>query len=257
MLLRHFILLPVMASLALAQSELPAVPPGQAVPADMERAAEISKSRVIRLDQTRFQIGEVVIDTKTRELRFPSQVNMVDGLLEYLLVLQQGKVHEAMLISEIAPTHLNLAFALLRYTASPELFPTVDPTGHLTEIYPKVSAEVKAGARISIAVEWSDQGTTRRIPVNEWIQHSVKTTVMPAGPWLYTGSDFHEGKYVPEITGDVAAILLAPAAIINYPGTDNEDDTAWVAFPKRIPPLGTKVTVIIAPYSNIKNLEKP
>jgi hypothetical protein len=243
MLFRSFILIPLCASLALAQ--------------DSPSTAEPVKPSVVKLSETKYQIGAVTFDQKTREIRFPAKVNMEDGLLEYLIVLAQGKVHEALLITEISPTHLNLAFTLLRYTPSRELFVIPDDDGRLTDKYPEVPAAIKAGARITIEVEWNDKGSTRRVPINEWIQHAVKTTAMDAGPWVYSGSDFNEGKYVPEMTGDIAAILVSPAAIINFPGTDNQDDTVWVAFPKRVPPQETNVTVVIAPYSNRTPLPKP
>ncbi len=236
MISRSFILISVCASLALAQDSAP--------------KAEQAKPSVVQLSETKYQIGAVTFDQKTREIRFPAKVNMEEGLLEYLIVLAQGKVHEALLITEISPTHLNLAFTLLRYPASRELFVIPDEDGRLTAKYPDVPAAIKAGARIAIDVEWNDKGSIRRVPINDWIQHAVKTTAMDAGPWVYSGSDFNEGKYVPEMTGDIAAILISPAAMINFPGTDNHDDTVWVAFPKRMPQQETNVTVIIAPYSN-------
>jgi hypothetical protein len=243
MLFRSLILVPICASLALAQDSAP--------------IAEPVNPSVVKLSETKYQIGAVTFDHKTREIRFPAKVNMEEGLIEYLIVLAQGKVHEALLITEISPTHLNLAFSLLRFTASRELFVIPDEDGRLTDKYPDVPAAIKAGARIAIDVEWDDQGRTRRVPINDWIQHAVKTTAMDAGPWVYSGSDFNEGKYIPEMTGDIASILVSPAAIVNYPGTDNQDDTAWVAFPKRVPPPETNVTVIIAPYSNTTPLPKP
>lgn len=249
---RLLILIPVCASLALAQAEPPVEAKPQAVPA---QTADPVKPSVIKLDETRYQAGQVVFDRKTREIRFPAKVNMAEGLLEYLLVLQQGKAHESLLITDISPTHLNLAFTLLRYSASRELFLIPDEDGGLTNKRAEVPAAIKAGARIAIDVEWNDNGTTRRVPVNEWIQHSVKTTAMAAGPWIYCDSDFSEGKYLPELTGDIAAIIVAPAAMINYPGADNQDDTVWFAFPKRVPPQETNVTVIIAPYPNASPLQ--
>jgi hypothetical protein len=88
------------------------------------------------------------------------------------------------------------------------------------------------------------------MPVNDWIQHATKTTAMPPGAWVYGGSDFEDGKFVPEITGDIAAIFVVGYSLITYPGHDNNDDTVWIPFTKRIPDEGTNVTLIIAPYSN-------
>ena len=49
-------------------------------------------------------------------------------------------------------------------------------------------------------------------------------------------------------SGDIAAIFLSNAAIINFSGKDNNSDEVWLPFPKRVPPEGTKVTVIITPH---------
>jgi hypothetical protein len=216
-----------------------------------------SKPSVKKLDGTRYQIGEVTFDEKTREIRFPTKLNLVNGLLEYLVVHQKGKVHESLLTTEISPTHLNLAFILLKYKRSPELYPLPNETGGASDIFPEVTADVKASSRVNIDIEWTQDGKTQRLPVNECIQHSVKTTAMPAGPWLYGGSDFSDGQYVPEICGDVIAIFLAPSALLHYPGEDRSDDNVWIPFPKRIPAEGTNVTVIITPFQTTNSLPQP
>lgn len=238
---RLFLLIPALATVALAQ----------------ETAPEAPKPSVTKLDETRYEIGQVVFDKKTREIRFPTQVNMTEGLLEYLIVHENGKVHEALLTTKISPTHLNLAFTLLRYMPSPELYPLPNKTGGVSGDFPEVSAEVKAGARVQIDVEWTDDGKLRRVPVNDWIQHAVRTTAMPAGPWVYGGSVFDKGKFAPEISGDIAAIFVIGFSLITYPGDDNDNDDVWLPFPKRVPAEGTNVTVVIAPYLTASPISKP
>jgi hypothetical protein len=253
----HFIpliLLPLCVSLAWSMERSPVEPKSLPAP---DQAVESTSPSVKKLDATRYQIGEVIFDQKFREIRFPAKVNMTEGLLEFLVVHQNGKVHESLLSTEISPTHLNLAFTLLRYAASKELYPLPNETGGTSDNYPEVSAEIKAASRVTVEVEWSDNGEIRRVPVNEWIQHAVKSTAMPAGPWVYGGSDFYEGKFNAETSGDIAAIFLSMQALINYPGDDNINDTVWMAFPKRVPPEGTNITVIIAPYQNVKPLPQP
>lgn len=195
---------------------------------------------VEKTGETGYRVGLVTFDQKTREIRFPAEVNMAEGLLEFLIVHRNGKVHESLLRTDASPAHLNLAFTLLRYPPSKEL--EMSPSGP-----GEIPAEVKAGARVRIDVEWDDAGKLRRVPVNEWIQHAVKGSTMPAGPWIYAGSDFQNGKFAAEATGDIAAIFITNSALLNFPGTDNRDDTVWFSFPKRVPSEGTKTTVIIAP----------
>lgn len=254
MRLHLLILVPALTVLAHAQNQSPVEPKSLPAP---DQVVEPVAPMVKKLDATRYQIGEIVFDQKSREIRFPTVVNMTEGLLEFLIVHEKGKVHESLLATAVSPTHLNLAFTLLRYPTSKELYLLPDENGKIPTEYPDVPAEIKAAARVKIDVEWSESGKLRRLPVNEWIQHAVKTTAMPPGPWVYGGSDFFDGVFSAETSGDVAAIFLSMAALLNYPGNDNDSDEVWVPFPKRVPPEGTNVTVIIAPYQTSKPLPKP
>jgi len=255
MILRLATLMLVAGISMLAAQDRAPVEPGS-LPAPDQPMAPVKPS-VEKLDATHYRIGKVTFDQKTREIRFPATVNMTEGLLEYLVVHENGKIHESLLVTDISATHLNLALTLLRYPASRELYGLPNETGGITDNYPVVPEEIKAGSRIAIEVEWKDQGKTRRLPANEWIQHAVKTTAMPAGPWVYGGSEIYDGKFVPESTGEIVAIFVSQSSMINYPGDDNRDDNVWLPFPKRVPEVGTELTVIITPYSKSPLRPKP
>lgn len=240
--------------LASAQDRAPVEPPSLPAP---DQAMEPVKPAIEKLDHSRYRIGEIILDQSSREIRFPAHINMSEGLLEYLVVHEKGKVHESLLATQISPTHLNLAFTLLRFPPSRELYALPNETGGISDKFPEVPENIKAAARIAIDVEWIENGNTRRLPINEWIQHTVKSTAMPAGPWVYGGSEFFAGKFAPETSGDIAAIFVSHSSLINYPGDDNLDDTVWIVYPKRVPKEGTNVTVIIAPYQKIAPLTNP
>jgi len=216
------------------------------------------KPVVEKIDDSHYRIGQVTLDKATREIRFPAAVNMVEGPLEFLLVHVRGKVHESLFSTEVSPTHLNLAFTLLRYTPSPELYATDSPPEHEAgSKFPEVAADVKAAARVNIKVEWSDKGEVKSFPVNDWVLHTTTAKAMPAGPWVYGGSEFSAGRFQAESTGDMIAIFLSSAALLNYPGQDDRDDDVWTPFTKRVPPIGTKVTLVISPNSPVKTDTKP
>lgn len=218
---------------------------------------EAVKPSVKQLDETTFQLGKITFDKKTREIRFPAAVNMTDGLLEYLIVHENGKVHESLLVTKISPLNLNLVFTLLKYPPSRELYSVETPEGGKKVTPSQILEEIRSGARVVIDVEWKADGKLRRVPVNDWIQHGVTERAMAAGPWVYGASESYEGKYIPEVSGDIAAIFLSNAAILNYPGEDNGNDDVWTTFPKRVPAEGTEVTVIMSPFNQSKPTPKP
>jgi len=225
------------------------------LPAPDQPVQEVQPT-VKELDAERVQVGEVIFNRKTREIRFPAAVNMTDGeILEYAIVHQNGKVHESLLITAVPATDLNLAFKLLRYQGSPEFYAAYEEDGSLSSKFPEVKEEVKAAARIDIGVEWEDEGKKRSAKLHEWISHGTTGEAMPADPWVYGGSMFYSGSFLAQSTGDIAAIFITNAALINFSGKDNKSDEVWFPFPKRVPVEGTKVTVIISPYK--KAAEKP
>ncbi len=215
--------------------------------ATAQEAAEVKPS-VEKIDATHYRIGAVNFDSKTREIRFPASINMTQDLLEFLIVHKNGKIHESLLKTEISPTDLNVAFNLLRYKPSAELYVEPSSPDDPTAKFPAVPEDVKEAARIRIEVEWMDGKSLRKVPINEWVQHSSNGSTMPAGPWVYGGSEVTDGKFQAETTGDIAAIYLSRSALINFPGKDNQDDTVWFVYPKRVPALDSPVTVIISPF---------
>ena len=208
--------------------------------------------KVEKLDGDNYRIGDVTLRKSTREIRFPAVVNLREGLLEYLIVHQNGKIHESLFRTETSPTNINIAFALLSYKASKELYREWKEPGVLSGNFHKEPEETRLASRIVIDVEIEKDGETKRYPVSDWVRHETTAKAMPPAFWVYGGSEFYDGKFVPETTGDIAAIFVTNSSLINYPGDDNFNDEVWSSFTDRIPELDTKVTLVFAPY-----VEKP
>ena len=213
--------------------------------------AASSKPTFVRLDENRFKVGDIEFNKQSRIISFPAIFNQREGLLEYVIVHDKGKVHESLLRTSINPTHLNLALKLLRYQTSPELFPLRDEEGFPSGLMPLVAPAVKAAARVEIRLLWKDGDTEHSATVNECINNTKNDKAMAAGPWIYGGSAFYEGHFVAEMTGDIVAILTNEAAIFNYPGDSNrvgENYGDWFVLTKKVPAIGTPVSVQIGPW---------
>jgi len=213
---------------------------------------KVEAPKVEKLDEDHYRIGDVTIQKSTREIRFPAAVNLREGLLEYLIVHQNGKIHESLFRTDTSPTNINVALALLHYKPSKELYRIWKEPGVISGEFHKVPEETRLASRIAIDVEVEKGGEIKRYPVSDWIRHETTAKAMPPTFWVYGGSEFYDGKFVPETTGDISAIYVTNSSLINYPGEDNFNDEVWSSFTDRIPDLDTKVTLVIAPY-----VEKP
>jgi len=227
-----------------------------------------AKPDIKQLSAHEFQIGKIHLDQKKREISFGAGLNMTQGLLEFLLVTtQSNKVHETLLLSDISPLNLNIAFKLLGIAESPELFEIVDEDYRPTGVYPEVNPKVSAASKVDILVEWGEGENKKSHPINELIHHiewpkgahgfqpqdelvleEIKLTTMEAGPWLSTGSYIHEGQFKAEVAGIMIAIYTAQQAIVNYPGKDRQAGDVWIPNEKVVPAEGTVVKVIIKPH---------
>lgn len=203
---------------------------------------------ITRLEDGRVKIGEILIDPKTREIRFPAQVNMREGLLEFIVVHENGKIHESLLCTQISATKLNIAIKLLHYKASRELYLKLDEDGSLGSEFEEASPEEQEGSRLRIGFEWQENGVARTANITDWISHAATEKPMPNDPWIYGGSFVVDGTFVAESSGDIIAIFLSNAAMINFAGKDNQDDEVWLPHATRVPAEGTPVTVVISPF---------
>ncbi|MCF7674788.1 MAG: YdjY domain-containing protein [Akkermansiaceae bacterium] len=244
---RH--LLPWLAPLACTLSLGAEEPPPPAVPPSPAPC-------VVKIDDSRFRIGEVELNRKTRTIRFPVAVNMSEGALEFAVVHENGKVHESLFLTKINPSHLNIAFKLLRYQASEELFPLMDE-GHPTGFFPQVDAKTRAAARVTVRVLWQDGSEEKSATLNEWISNARTAEPMPPGPWVYSGSLIVQGQFIAEATGDLIAIFTSRAAVLNFPGEDSDNDDAWIPRTAHIPAKGTAVTVEISPWKSTTQQPPP
>lgn len=227
-----------------------ATPAAPSVEAKTENAtpAANAKPSITRLEDGRMKIGEITFDPKTRQVRVPCTVNMTEGLIEFAVVHENGKIHESLLVTKCSPTDINVAFKLLRYVASEELYAIERERGVLSDKFPEVPEATKEAARVDLKVEWEKDGKIQTLPLADWLMHEKTTQSMSPEPWVYGGSMTYDGVFVAESTGDVASIFVSRGSLLLYAGKDNFNDDAWLPFTKRMPPEGTVVQFLIQPH---------
>lgn len=204
----------------------PAIPP----PANpvAPTAADFPQPKIEKQTDGTMRIGRVTVDPKERTIAFPAAVNAHMGLIEYALVTKTGKVHEALLNTDIAPLDLHVAALLLNLAGS---------------------RESAVSSRVLIEVEWETNGPKRRELLEDMIklakdgQFGREGSTLAAVGWNYAGSYLQAGTLAADREGSIISLIGDPVALIGNPRPSRMDDKVHVPNPARMPSLGMPVTV--------------
>jgi hypothetical protein len=110
------------------------------------------------------------------------------------------------------------------------------------------------GDEIEITAIWTDKkGEVHRDRAQDWVR-SVKTGKPLEFPWVFAGSGFWqnetggERQYLAE-SGDFICISNFPSAMLDLPVESSQatEELAYEAFTDHIPPLGTRVRLVLKP----------
>jgi len=206
------------------------------------------RQRIKKLSATEYDLDGIHINAATHEVRIPTQVQLKQAPLEYMLVHETGKTHESVLTTAVRPTAIQLALLLANYqTASVGIMKKV-PEAQRPPNWNQ-DEPAKAGAnQLKIQVEWKVGAETKKAALSEWVQN-IETRKPPTDldTWIFNGSYTDERGFVGEHEGSIIAVWLDRGALINSPAEGNWRDDLWISIPASIPEIGTPVTLIITP----------
>lgn len=207
-------------------SEIPPPIPGQA------ESRTSSVPPVERVAPGRYQLGQIQIDKTDRTVSFPAELNMDQGLLEYLLVRSGGKTHESLLRTRTEPYHLQLACLLLGLE------------GSKAPLTLQGAPELPTGDQVEISLRLADG---RTVSSEQWMMHSIEGArrEVPKVSWVFTGSRINNGNFAAQAEGSIIAVYHDPAAMIDNASPGGETDKIWYVREGATPPVGTPVTVVI------------
>jgi hypothetical protein len=81
-----------------------------------EKAEKPARPLVTKIGENSYRLGEILFDSKEKKIEIPVVVNMNEGgPIEYLLVNENGKVHEAIFTTTISPSELQIVLKLLKF----------------------------------------------------------------------------------------------------------------------------------------------
>lgn len=178
--------------------------------------------------------------TKPKRLIIEAQVVLREGVLEHLLCLRGTKEHEAIVATAAAPKQIHAGLLL-----------TGAEVGHPVRFRPKF--EPPSGSPIAIAVQWERDGQTVEADARSWIKND-KTGKELDIDWVFAGSTIYEdpitkNKVYAAEEGDLITVANFGSSILDVPVASSADNANlfYIANTEKIPPLNTKVRLILSP----------
>jgi hypothetical protein len=130
------------------------------------------------------------------------------------------------------------------------------------------------GPHVDVRVRWTDSGgATREVPILDWVRRADAAVDpaaappggdagAPQGNLVFAGSRIRpntpsmgDGEhYVADLTGSVVGLVTFGDEVIAYDEVIADkvdvDPAAWVAWTERMPPEGTRITVLICAHGS-------
>jgi hypothetical protein len=198
----------------------------------------------------RVAIGQNVwleIDGSKRRVVFNAYVCFREGPLEQLLCRKNTKEHEAILAADVDARDLHRALLL-----------TGAQQGSPVRYQPKF--QPPSGCAIRVTLRFEDNGKIKTVPAQKWVRDRQSRKELEYD-WVFAGSVlldnvFEKGgpRLYAANGGDVICVSNFEDAMLDLPINSSKDnsDLEFEAWTDRIPPLETKVVVILEPIARSK-----
>jgi hypothetical protein len=184
------------------------------------------------------------IDGDRRRVIVPAEVGFREGPLELLFCRRNTKEHESILSADVDARHLHAA--LLAAGAVP---------GSPVQFEPKY--QPAKGTPVRVLIRHTAGGETKTVNAREWVRESKSQKELLLD-WVFAGSFFfktppdekgEQRELYAANGGDIVCVSNFPEAMLDLPVESPAENDAlqYEAFTERIPPLGTKLTLIFEP----------
>jgi hypothetical protein len=215
-------------------------------------AAEIATNTPIQdLGKGRLKIGVVTVDSNLKSLTFPAVVNMTTGLVEYVLVTSTGKVHESLLRTDAEPLHIHTAMLLLglKQSTNIENAAFFDAKQQIPGRKIKIELivpgpELKARPVQTLLAFASSKAQVQASEIAAWIYNGSRFAESVTASSPSTGTSPNSSRiFLAQREGSIVSLIADPAALVNNPRPDRENDELWTLHTPEIPPVDTPVQI--------------
>jgi hypothetical protein len=222
-------------------------------PADDRGSSQKPSSKPVETHKV--EIGKNVtleVQGDKRRVLINATVCLNMGALELFMCRKQSKEHESILTSDSDARKIHEA--LIVANAEPG-----KPARYLEK-----GIQPPTGTRIKISVQYEKKGKLVTERAGKWVRN-MKTLKQLDEDWVFAGSAFTKNVLDPKKPdiylaneGDVICVSNFEDAMLDLPIASSKDDAdrSFEAFTERIPPLETKVLVILEPVLDGKKPKK-
>jgi hypothetical protein len=211
--------------------------PKEAQKPKQDKVKKVSKWKNVTLE----------IEGKSRRVVVNAYVCLRQGQLEQLLTRKRTKEHEAILAADVDARDIHTV--LLLAGAKP------GSTVKFKKVNDKFVVIPPNGTRIKVTLQFADKKKTVTIPAQRWIRLNGTNKTLKHD-WVFAGSSFFKDPFdakKPPIyganDGDLICVANFDTAMLDLPIKSSKDNAelSYEALTERIPPLGTKVNIILEP----------
>ncbi|YCM45718.1 YdjY domain-containing protein [Verrucomicrobiaceae bacterium 227] len=201
---------------------------------DFDSPATAGAQSIFRsLGQGIVEIGAVRVDQVQWTVTIPCSVNMTQGIVEYVLVEESGKLHESILQTKASAEHIHIACLLLGMT-----------DGTLLD-----GQELPPAGSVEIELSWDTNGPEKKVSLAEVVHLNdsdpSKIKPMSPGAWFYEGSRMDAGGFVASREGSIVALIADEMALVSNPRESRVNDGAHLVNRSLLPDKGTPVRMIL------------
>jgi len=184
---------------------------------------------------------DVWLDPKYKRVVVDGTVALREGPLEMLSCPRGTKEHEAIIAADTKA-----------YAVHAGLLAVGAEAGSPVQFQPDYKPAT--GTEVDVELIWTDKdGKAHRAKGQDWVQN-VKTGKALEHPWVFGGSGFWtdemtgEKVYLAE-SGDFICVSNFPTAMMDLPvpSSQSNDALLYHAFTEKIPPIGTRVRMVLTP----------
>ena len=190
------------------------------------------------------------VEPESGRLGFRAWVCLDEGWLEQVVCSPGTREHESLMVTDVPASGIHAGLLLLGLEpGSP---------GRWREEGQRVVAIPPQGPEVSVSVDWAEEsGDVRSAGIDAWIVDVRRKVSYPTDRWVFAGSVELRGEaasragtgYLADRSGSIIGLvtfgdeLLAAVDVIPDVATVHEPE--WIAAPAEMPPVGTKVTVVL------------